>query len=295
MTGLNFTPEELEERNFQPVKKLFTVADRYKPSNEYFPSTIHEIDEAIDRGFRDGELIVISGQTGNGKTLFAQSLTCFFGLLSIPCLWFTYEMSPFYLKQKFMAMGQTSDNLIYAPITLESGMKFISDMIDKAKEEYACKIVFIDHLHYLVPLSGGGNVSFAVGGVVRQLKLIAEKKGVIIFLLAHTKKVSPTESLGLDSVRDSSLVCQEADYVFLIQRQKENPELAQYDDGQEHATHNLYTNKTRVELAKNRRTGQVFYMLFRYENGILVPNFENVRRTAPPLTQSGCRPVSGEN
>jgi len=49
-------------------------------------------------------------------------------------------------------MGCDKTLLAYSPIELaNSEMKFIEQQIDVAIKEYACKVIFIDHLHYLIP------------------------------------------------------------------------------------------------------------------------------------------------
>jgi replicative DNA helicase len=272
------------------VYPLPYVASRYKTSGVAYPSNCGVFDTAMSGGVRGGELIVISGQTGNGKTLYAQSLTTEFESQKIPTLWFTYEMSPFYLNQKFVAMGVDkgwNDTSIYAPIELPSGrLDFISIEIDEAIKTYQTKVVFIDHLHYLIPLNAGVNSSLYVGSIVRGLKEMAVKKNIAIYLLAHTKKIYQDEELSLASIRDSSLIAQEADYVFLVERiraeqkkkKKAQVKLSDYDDGQ--GTQNVphitsagsdWTNRTKVMLAKNRRTGVLLYKEFIFKDGKLSP------------------------
>lgn len=268
--------EHNNESGLFSVEKLFMVAGRQKPSQEYIPTFVPRFDKAMDGGFRGGELIVMSGETGQGKTMFALNLSKNISDAGVPVLWYTYEMQEYYLRQKMEQMGITEDNPIYAPVNLsESSLKFITDEAQNAYDTYACKVVFIDHLHYLIPLeSEGKNMSLMVGGLVRGLKTFAKKTGLIIVLIAHTKKIYQDEELSLSSVRDSSLICQEADYVFLVQREKiqrvriSDPRAMEADGspwGEE------WTNKTKVSLAKNRRTGGLMFQRFEYKNGLLIP------------------------
>ena len=255
------------------IEKLFAVGDMNKPSTEYVPMGMREFDRVMDGGMRGGELVVISGETGQGKTLFAQTITCNLNKIDIPNLWFSYEMSPYYLKTKFVQMGQTLNDPIFSPITLSNGtIDFITEEIQEAVDEEGCKVVFIDHLHYLIPLQQSINASLLIGGIVRELKKIAVKFNIIIILIAHTKKIYQDEELSLSSVRDSSLVCQESDYVFLVQRKKvEPPKNKKLDMILKPPTGNEWTNETKINLAKNRRTGQMIYLDFQYINGVLIP------------------------
>jgi replicative DNA helicase len=255
------------------VYPLPYVASRYKSTGDFIKSGIGCFDEVMDGGLRGGELVVISGQTGQGKTLYAQTLTANFEKIEIPTLWFTYEMSPYYLNQKFVSMGVDkgwSDTKIFAPIELPSGKLDFVEVEIKEAMEYGCRVVFIDHLHYLVPLDSGVNTSLFVGSIVRGLKQLAVKYDITICLIAHTKKIYQDEELSLSSIRDSSLIAQEADYVFLVERMREDKKKkALYDDGQSKYTGTDWLNTTKVQIAKNRRTGKLIYQIFSFDNGIL--------------------------
>jgi replicative DNA helicase len=247
------------------IDKIFNVAEKFKPNQEVYPLSIDEFDEALDGGFRDGELIVVSGQTGQGKTTFAQILTKNFHDVGVPSLWFSYEMNPWYLKEKFVSMGCQKDLLAYSPIDMaSSALQFIDKTIKEGIETEATKIVFIDHLHYLVPLEQSTSSSLMIGGIVRELKKMAVSNNVVIVLIAHTKKIYQDEELSLSSIRDSSLIAQEADYVFLVERLKAEKKKLSGKTTQ-------WLNQTKVQVAKNRRTGNMMYVIFEFINNNLIP------------------------
>lgn len=260
--------EPITRDNFRTVRPIEQVAAKHIPSKTVYPTGIEAFDKALDGGFRDGELIVVSGRTGEGKSLFCQSLTFNFSKQKVPTLWFSYEMSPFYLLERFRKHTPFPPHfLTYVPTDLNTNsLKFIEDKIKEAYNEYACKIVFIDHLHFLIPLQQSGNSSLMIGGIMRKLKLLALKLNVIIVLIAHTKKIYEDETLSLSSIRDSSLISQEADYVFLIERLKAE------QGGKLDNVNSDWTDKSKVALAKNRRTGQLLFLKFYYNNGILIPD-----------------------
>ena len=253
-------------RQKQTVDELFKVADKYIPNREVFSFGINEFDKATDGGVRGGELITVSGMTGSGKTTFCQWLSLNFDKIAVPSLWFSFEMNPYYLRDKFRKMGVNENLLAYSPIELISTeLKFIEEEIKEGAEDFACKIIFIDHLHYLIPLQQSTNASLLIGGIIRELKKLAIKYDVIIFLIAHTKKIYQGEKLDLSSIRDSSLVSQESDYVFLVERLKKESGGALENKGTE------WTNKTKITLAKNRRTGDLFYITCEFKNGKYIP------------------------
>ena len=250
----------------KPIDKLFKVANLYKPNAFVLPTGFREFDNAMDGGVREGELITISGRTGEGKSLLAETLSSNFSKQTIPSLFFSYEMNPWYLRERFIKMGENEALLTYIPKdSVESSIIYIRDSIRYAKKEFACKVVFIDHLHYLIPLNQSTNSSLLIGGIVRELKKLAIKEEVVVFLIAHTKKIYSDESLDLSSPRDSSLISQESDYVFLIERKKINKK--EFDKSSD----TEWTNQSRITLAKNRRTGKLFYLDFNYLDNKLIP------------------------
>ncbi len=176
-------------------------------------SMIPSLDAAIEN-FQAGELIAISGPTKNGKTLLAQSLTVSFTKQQTYSLWFTFEVPTGQFLSQFRELP-----LIYLPTKLKShAMTWMEERIQESFLKYHTRVVFIDHLHYLVDLARLKNPSIEIGQVIRRLKTLAVNEGFIIFLLCHTTKGKNEADLSYDSIRDSSFVSQESDSVFMIKR-----------------------------------------------------------------------------
>ena len=252
--------------DIQTIEKLSVLAKRYKPDSEFYPIGFPLFDDAMDGGVRAGELITVSGRTGEGKTTFCQQISVNLSDNNIPSLWFSYEMGFWYLNDKFKRISK-NDLAIYSPIEIiSSELKFLEEEIIEAREK-ACKVVFIDHLHYLVPLGGIENTSLLVGGIVRELKKIAVRNQIIIFLIAHAKKIYQGENLDLSSLRDNALVACESDYVYLIERIRQ-------EKGKLDSQGFLYTNQTKIQLAKNRRKGDLKYLLCEYSDNRFKPSID---------------------
>jgi replicative DNA helicase len=218
--------DSLEEIRNQPIVKFF--------------SKIPSLDRMTD-GFREGDLVVVSGITKQGKTSFCQTLTTNFSQQDISCLWFSYEMSLIEFLQKF----KPELPFFTLPSMLkESSIKWMEERIVESMAKYGTKIVFIDHLHFLLGMNQlgiMGNVSLIIGGIMRELKKIALYRQICIILVAHTTKLHFDQEPDLSSIRDSSFIGQEADIVLMIWRRIVKREM---------------TNEARLSVLANRRTGQ---------------------------------------
>jgi len=204
---------------------------------------IPQLDMLTD-GFRAGDLIIMSGTTGMGKTSLLQTFVSNFDEYN-PSLFFTYEVMPRNFLEKF---GESMPAFAYIPHQhKDTKIVWLEQRILEGIAKYGVKIVMIDHLHYLLDMQTAmrANTSLLIGAIIRQLKEIAIKYEIIIFLVAHTKKVKfeEDEIPDLNSLRDSGMVAAEADYVLFIDRKKLEDKTG-------------YSDKTTLFVAKNRWDGK---------------------------------------
>lgn len=265
--------KDVQERNKQR-EKIMALWERYSGDDEVV--TMEEIVKAAKlrnqglrsystgyfgldmllKEFRDTELITISGPTKNGKTTLAMSLTK--RLLEQeqkPC-WFSYEMTEEEFEEK---MGSDFMPIIFSPKQLKANdTQWVENKIVEAISKYDANIFFIDHLHYVCDISGrpNENLSSRVGRTMRELKRMAVKWNVCIFLIAHTTKIRATEEPTVSSLRDSSFIGQESNTVMYVRRVGEETD---------------YTDEVDVFVIANRRNGQNGKVELRYENYDLIP------------------------
>jgi replicative DNA helicase len=179
-------------------------------------SRLPALDEAID-GFEGGELIAISGKRKNGKTLLAQTLTVNFQRQDIKSLWFSYEMTP----KQFLRSFKDEIPYFLCPMSLKAySMPWVIERILEALAKHGISVVFIDHLHFLFDMARSKNTSLEIGQVVRELKAIAIKYNLIIFLMAHMKKVDFDKEPTDADIRDSSLLSSKSDTGLILWRIK---------------------------------------------------------------------------
>lgn len=205
------------------------------------------IDRACE-GFRDGELIVISGPTKMGKTLLAQSFTVNFSKHKEYAGWFSYEVPARQFLDQFPVLP-----LFYLPQKNKSqDFNWFQERCLEAYFKYNTRVFFIDHLHYLIDMARVKNPSLDIGTIVRRIKRFAVDNDFVIFLLAHIGK-NESEDLSYRDLRDSSFIAQESDCVIMIKRTPK--------EGQN-------TAKARVEF--HRRTGIMEWVVYlEKKNGYL--------------------------
>jgi archaellum biogenesis ATPase FlaH len=180
-------------------------------------SNIPALDAALD-GFQDGELIVVSGPTKHGKTLFCQSLTYQFIKQQHFPLWFSYEVPTRQFLAQFPEMPY-----IYLPRKLKPhSIEWFEDRVMESFQKFHTRIVVADNLHFLLNVGKMKNSSLEIGQAVERLKTMAVNENFLIFLLAHTTKGASDGTLSFESIRDSSMIAQTADVCLMIRRTPEN-------------------------------------------------------------------------
>jgi len=236
-----------------------------------FLSGLEKFDNKL-KGIKTRELITITGKTGEGKTLFAESW-CNRIMESNEkakvCL-FSYEVPAEEMLAKYV---HDTDKPIYVPMQLECmDTEWLYKTCKHAKETHGCNIFMFDHLHFLVDMNTKLNMSLNIGGFMRGLKMdIATQLDVGVILIAHQRGVPKGEDPSLEGIRDSALVAAESDSVIVVWRRKnfdqealdkienESPILAERirqrtlekpEEGDSYS-HNFAV----VQIAKSRRTG----------------------------------------
>lgn len=194
---------------------------QYKTFKSRFP-TLDAV--GVLNGFESGELVIISGPTKSGKTLFGQSLTYNFWRQDIHSLWFSYELT---YRQFGYAYKNTETPVILMPKKLKPyAIDWLEERIAEAVAKYGIVTVFIDHLHFLFDLSSSKNASLEIGQLTRRIKRIAVEANIVIFLICHLKKFDPHKEPDHSDFRDSALIACESDTGLMVWRKKKSPNQA---------------------------------------------------------------------
>jgi predicted ATP-dependent serine protease len=265
-----------ETEIFQKVKTgdiVVPIKDACEHNGEYAESynigfkVFDEAMKAHDKdngGVRNGDLVVITGISGMGKTTFMQNIALNLNKINIPSVFFSYEVLIDHLYAKFKLMGFNDDNVIYAPKKIITGnLNWIKEKVQEAKEKYYAKAIFIDHIDFLSPANktNSDQLRMMLRNITQELKTIALEEEIIIFLVAHTKKVEGRE-VEMQDVAESSGIYQLADYVFSVARGVD-----EVQDGNKIIK--IFTDEGIIKLLKNRLTGDLPYLKFEMDNNII--------------------------
>lgn len=214
------------------------------------PTGLALIDNLFEGGFEPGELIVVTGLSGHGKTTLLMTLTA---NMQNHAAWFTLEVTPqqFITKMKKRNVELPS---FYMPLkNMTHDTEWIEERIYESIAKYDTKIVFIDHLHRILSAAQtDANASLRIARVVNSLKDIATERKLIIFLVAHCRDIPKGEELHMSHIRDSGMIKNEADAVLGIYRVKATAELADVPTQQMFDEND---KRSKLLVLKNRRTG----------------------------------------
>jgi len=232
----------------------FEVMERMKnrPEEQKILSGYSGLD-AILGGFRLKQLVVVSAATKSGKTSFCIEMTS--RMSNLNPVWFPFEEGAEELIQKFIDRNEQPP-LFYTPETMSGNtLLWIEKKIIEARAKFDSRIVFIDHLHFIIPLTEDRQ-DLAIGQAMRELKRMAKQWDIVVVLIAHLKKTKVDIQPTLEDLRDSSFVAQEADTVLMLYREnkRENGEV-------------IITDNVNVSVQANRRTGKTGNVKMVYTNG----------------------------
>lgn len=225
-SAANLDPEYSELKTYGNIKTFREIQNTIKQgvTSKIGNYGIPGID-ALTEGIFEGELVTISGLTKQGKTTLAQSFTNNLVKKDINVGWFTFEVQPARFLEKFKGNEKALDFGLLPTVHKPGDLKWLFERIAEMHVTWHTRIFVIDHLHYLFDMWGTRNVSLTIGQVIRALKYLTIQGGFTIFLLCHYSKGQREENEdSYENIRDSSLIAQESDAVFLVRRMQEDGE-----------------------------------------------------------------------
>lgn len=271
IAGMTSVADDNTKTAKEGLMELSALIDkRMQRKDELLNTGLADLD-AVLTGFEAGQLVVIAGRPGHGKTALAGTMAVNMAKRGRKILMFSMEMSREELLARFVSReGDVSGEKIKKPheMTAEDWNKYfaafeavgkfplminsqanltpaeVANIATRIKGQHGLDVVMID---YLQLMSSGRRTDSRVqeiSYITRALKNLAVSLKVPIILLSQLNRSNDREKRQpqLTDLRDSGSIEQDANTVILINRDSETGE------GE---TVKL-TNKTFVNVAKQR-------------------------------------------
>ena len=224
-------------------------------------SGITELDKIVE-GFRPGNVIIISGPTKQGKTTFCQTLTENFTKQDFKCLWFFFDTPAIEVIERFKDVP-----IFYLPKRNkpEKKIKWIEEKIIEGLVKYDTRLIFVDHLGFLTQFTSQiDNRATELTSIVRELKEIAIRWNVTIFLNHHIRSIDSESTPNWGHLKDSSGPAQDSDITIMVWRERKKAEFG-VD----------FTDNGYVSVQLHRRTGKTGTVRMKFKDGIFVDSQVN--------------------
>ena len=231
-------------------------------------SGIHWLDEKFLGGFRAGELVILGGRSGGGKSLLTLQLIKNYSKINEKVLFFSFEEPAARIKWRLQQMGADIDQIkCYVPKELKSSSvswlqtKILDGLVNKD-----IKIIAIDNLDFLTIEKGMRNDDkwATQGKIIGMLKRMAITHNVLIILNVHVRKTDGTVP-KMEDVHGASEIYKLSDTLIFIHRLREKNGMT----GRVERDAPL-TNESLISVEKNRLIGICGSFKMIYANGELV-------------------------
>ena len=227
----------------QELRDDFLYGDRTRGVSTGYPI----FDELVG-GRRPGELTVVFGGTGSGKSTFCNNLCLNWANSGEAVLLASFENTRKAMMRKFAEMitghwyherndtsgaSMTIDELdracevmIELPIFMVNifGAMNVDDFIScvsYAKRRLNSSVAILDHLHFMLDVRRAEDTNITIDKAMRKLKTAAVDHYMSIVAVAHPKKAdSDTGIYTVQDLKGSSTISQEADNIWMVWRDR---------------------------------------------------------------------------
>ncbi|MDR1832111.1 MAG: DNA repair protein RadA [Fusobacteriaceae bacterium] len=171
------------KRNAAAVETaVFDYADVSEDTNDRYRTSIGEFDRLLGGGLLKGEVILLTGNPGIGKSTLLLQAAQEYGKIG-PVLYISGEESPAQIKNRGARLGVTGKNL---KLMNETDMGLISDYISRHKPV----VVVVDSIQtvYDPELEASPGSPTQIRECALRIIDLAKKQGVSFFIVGHITK-----------------------------------------------------------------------------------------------------------
>ena len=247
--------DQAEARVSLRIKNLADVEDVNIDNMPAYSTGIFSLDESIGHGFHEGELIILTGKCGEGKSTFASQIVAKMIKNGLKVFCYSGELPDYIFKawlDKQICAGATSEGARHAASAFYDHKCYIYDnsaviddeeevfgLVEQAIKNLECKFILIDNLMIAMEDKPNEDLFRQQSNFVKRLTKISKGYNVITLLVAHPKKGSSDDN---DSISGSGDITNRANLVLRYQRKSKKLE---------------DNNKSLIKITKNRTTGKL--------------------------------------
>ncbi|KAJ2862750.1 hypothetical protein GGI22_002115, partial [Coemansia erecta] len=192
---------------------------------------------ACFKGLRPGELTILSGPTGCGKTTVISQMSLDFCKSGVSTLWGSFEIPNVRLATRMLSqfvrrdISKKPDDVDYWSRKFEQiplyFLKFhgstqpetVLETMRHAVYAHDVKHIVIDNLQFMMSMQAKGMDKYdAQDAAIATFRRFATEENVHITVVAHLRKDQPASDVDINSIFGSAKVTQEADNVVILQR-----------------------------------------------------------------------------
>ncbi|EDW03552.1 twinkle protein, mitochondrial [Drosophila grimshawi] len=246
------------------------------------------------KGHRKGELTILTGPTGSGKTTFTSEYSLDLAMQGVNTLWGSFEIRNTRLAATLLRqfVGYPLDDklhefehwaseferlpLYFMTFHGQQPLKPVLEAIEHAQYVHDISHVIIDNLQFMMGVSSyRGDKFWEQDSIIAAFRAFASKHNVHVTLVMHPRKERQEDELTTSSVFGTAKATQEADNVLIIQDKRLT----------------AVRGKKYLQVAKNRYSGDLGIMPLEFDKDALsysssVQSAKRRREKASPTADS---------